>query len=315
MKTRVLGRTGLNVSEIGFGAWGIGSKHYGPVEENQAMEALGAYVEAGGNFIDTARGYQDSEKVIGKFLAEGKLRDRVVICTKIGPHDPAAIRRDLETSLTKLQTDHVEVLYIHNPPDSPETMNQLLDLFERFRSEGKTRFVGASIQGGNVTDHTIDIHHQYIDTGRVDVIQLIFSILRQKNAAIFDKARKSGVGLVGRTVLESGFLTAKYPPGHRFPGKFPDGDQRTRWNVEQLDKILTVAQELKAQLVQPPYTNLAQVAMRFALDQPEISTIIPGQKSAEQARANVAVAELPPLSPALRQIITRYAGNETLVNP
>jgi aryl-alcohol dehydrogenase-like predicted oxidoreductase len=315
MMTRPLGNTGFDVTEIGFGAWGIGSRHYGPVAESDAREALETYVGAGGNFIDTARGYAESERIIGQFLKSEDLRDKIVLCSKSGPHDPDIVREELETSLRLLQTDHLDVYYIHQPPDDAETMNRLLDLYTGFREEGKIRAVAASIKGGNVTPATQELCRTYIDTGRVHVLQIIFSIFRQSNGEVFDHAARAGVGLVGRTVLENGFLTGKYAPGHRFEGNWPDGDHRSRWNGPKLDAILDEVQKIQARAVQPPYETLPQVALRFALDEPGLSTIIPGAKNARQARANTAVADLPPLPPEIRNwLVETYAGCEDLVN-
>jgi aryl-alcohol dehydrogenase-like predicted oxidoreductase len=311
----MLGRTGFEVSEIGFGAWGIGSKHYGEIAEAKARETLEVYLAGGGNFIDTARGYSVSEEVIGRFLKDSDARDQVVLATKVWPTDTGAIWSDLHTSLELLQTDAIDIYFMHDPPDEPDEMNRVLDVFEEARSQGKIRKIGASIKGGNVTGATQDLCRQYIESGRCDVILLIFSMLRQTNRAVFREATEAGVGIIARTVLESGFITGAYKPGHRFPGTFPQGDHRSRWNGERLDRILEQADKVAEMTVKPPYENLAQVAIRFALDEPDLPAIILGMMSAQEARENVAIADLPPLPSGVRQkLVEMFADGEALVN-
>jgi aryl-alcohol dehydrogenase-like predicted oxidoreductase len=182
-------------------------------------------------------------------------------------------------------------------------MNRDLDVFEQLRQEAKIRFIGASIKGANVTQNTVDLCRQYIDTGRLDVIQMIYSIFRQKTRDIFQEARAKNVGLVGRTSLESGFLTGKYEPGHEFTGT----DHRKRWNRERLRKILECAQRLKKTAVNPPYESLAQVAIRFAMLPDAIASTIVGAKSADQVQANLRALDLPPLDQTLvDRLITEY---------
>jgi aryl-alcohol dehydrogenase-like predicted oxidoreductase len=315
MKSSPLGRSGLSIGQLGFGTWSFCSLHYGEVAESDAHAALDAFVAGGGNFIDTAAAYGQSEEVIGRWLQASGKRDQVVIASKCPKNDPATIRAKTEESLRKLQIDCLDLQFLHNPPDAVDEMNESLDVLEQLKAEGKIRAIGGSIKGGNVTDYTVELARQYINTGRIDAIMLIFSIFRQKLAAIFDEAKQAQVCLVGRTSLESGFLGGKYAPGHRFPGSFPQGDQRTRWPGDQLDAILAEAQELKQVLVKPPYQTLGQVALRFALDQDGLGNVVVGAKNAEQMQANLAVCELPPLPEAVHQMLAEhYAQREDLVN-
>ncbi|MFP4224672.1 MAG: aldo/keto reductase [Phycisphaeraceae bacterium] len=315
MKQNQLGNTDIHITEVGFGAWGIGSKHYGQVAQDDARKALAAYVDGGGNFIDTARGYADSESIIGEFMKQRGNRDQLVIASKVGPTDPDKMREHLETSLSELQTDVIDLYYLHQPPDSEEDMNAALDVMEQFQAEGKIRSIGASVKGANVTDDTVDLARQYIRSGRVDALQMIFSILRQKNRAVFDEARRSGVAIIGRTVMESGFLTGKYDRDTEFPPGFPNGDHRSRWNGEHIRTIIDTADQIKSFAVKPPYETLAQVSMRFALEEPGVTSIIPGAKNEKQAKANVAIADLPPLPEDVRKRLVReYAGKEAMVN-
>jgi myo-inositol catabolism protein IolS len=153
---RVLGRTGFNVSELGFGAWAIGGTAYGPVSDTDAIECITQYLSAGGNFIDTARSYGNSEAILGKALQNIGLRDQIFISTKTVKGESLEtipeITADLEESLRLLITDFVDIYYLHRPPVDPKVMNRALDVLEEFKYAGKIRAIGASIKGPAVTE-------------------------------------------------------------------------------------------------------------------------------------------------------------------
>ena len=312
---RTLGRTGFEVTEFGLRAWPLGSTgkvpHYGDVSEEDAIAVLEAYVDAGGNFIDTARGYNDAERRIGIFLERRGRRDDLFIATKTvaGTTSDTVpnIRKDLETSLELLQTSYVDLFMLHQPPEDPEVMN--LDLYEllQLKNEGKIRSIGASIKGGDVNDATESMCRQYLATGKVEVIQLIYSILRQRHAKVIEEAAARGVGIIARTALESGLLTGKYKPGQTF--KAPD--HRFRYKADNLDFVLQAARDIAEFAVQPPYEALAQVAMRFSLAPQGVSTLIVGAHRAASVNANMTVADLPPLDSVLLEKLKEKYGDAT----
>jgi aryl-alcohol dehydrogenase-like predicted oxidoreductase len=310
MNTRTLGRTGFRVTEIGLGAWPIGGTgdraiHYGEVFEADALECLRAYVSAGGNFIDTAHAYNMSERRIGIFLEREKVRDKLVITTKTHSNDEAGIRFQLEESLRELKCDVIDLYYLHNPPEDPDKMNYVLDIYERLKNEGKIRAVGASVKGVNVTPGTVELCRRYIRSGRVDVVQVVYSILRQANGEIFQEAREADVGIVARTALESGFLSGRYAPGSKFTGR----DHRARFQPDRLAAILDEVVKLRDAVVSPPYESLAQVALRFVLDEPAVDTVIVGASKALQVQRNMEIASLPPLpSEVRRSLLDSYAS-------
>ncbi|RMD81584.1 MAG: aldo/keto reductase, partial [Lentisphaerae bacterium] len=272
LQRRPLGRTGMCVSEIGLGTWALGSlgRHegawnYGYIPEHVTREVLETYVEAGGNHIDSAHNYHDAEQRIGAFLRTYGKRDELIITSKVWQTDETTVRQKLEETLRWLGTDYIDIYYMHNPPDDPGEMERVLDLYDTLREEGKIRAIGATLKGHNVRDETVDLIRQYVRSGRVDVVMCICSVLRQKNIVTFAEAAERGVGIVLRTVLESGFLTGKYKPGHRFT---QEQDHRRRWPEERLDQILALIQDFSAQTVNPPWDSPAKVAIRFALDLP-----------------------------------------------
>jgi aryl-alcohol dehydrogenase-like predicted oxidoreductase len=312
MKQRVLGRTGWRVSEIGYGAWQIGGLHHGfQTNEDDAQATIRAYIEAGGNLIDTATQYGDSERILGDYFRRNGGRDRAVICTKLHATDPQAIRVGVEQSLRRLKSDYVDIYMMHAPPDDLAEMNRAVDAYEQLKREGKVRAIGASIKGPNVTQRTVDLCRQYIRSGRIDVFMVIFSILRQKTGEMMKEAEQSGVGILARTTLESGFLSGKYAPGYVFAGD----DHRKRWGEARLARLLAEVQDLKEWAVTPPYQTLAEVAIRFALDQQGVSSVVLGAKSSAQVTANVQAASLTSLPLDVRKrLIDTFIGRDEEFN-
>lgn len=309
-RKRPLGRTGIQVSELGFGAWQIGGIHYGPVPEAEAVKVIHTYIQAGGNLIDTARVYGESEAILGKVLSAGKLREQIVLATKTlkgNERDTIpAIREELEQSLRLLRTEYIDLYYLHQPPDDPAVMNQAVDLLESLKKEGKLRAIGASIKGPAVTDATLKLCRQYIDSRRIDAIQLVYSILRQKNAPILDYARQKGVGIVVRTSIESGFLSGKYRPGQ----VITEG-HRKRWTPETQSLIFEKVMQMEKYAIQPPYTSMPEVAVRFSLEAPGVSSVIVGARTEEQIQKNMGIVSLPPLSPKIRARLEEEFGGLT----
>lgn len=309
MQKRTLGRTGFRVTEIGFGAWAIGGGHlnYGPVSEEQAHACIAAYIEQGGNFIDTAQAYGESERILGDFFERTRMREEMFVSSKTYRLEPGEIRRELQETLHLLRSDYVDIYFLHMPPDDQAEMNRVLDVYEQLKGQGKIRAIGASVKGADVTPKTVELCRQYIRSGRVDVLMVIFSILRQKNSEILQEAMDNGVGVVARTVLESGFLTGKYSPGHDFTGR----DHRTRWERKRLTGILECAQDLSREHVLPPYKTLSQLAIRFALDEERISSVVLGATSVEQVEENMQVSGLPPLEHELKEHLISTYGERT----
>jgi aryl-alcohol dehydrogenase-like predicted oxidoreductase len=158
--------------------------------------------------------------------------------------------------------------------------------FDGLRAAGLIRRVGASVKGPRVTPDTLALARTYMATGRIDALQVIFSVLRPQMSALWSETQARGVTVVARTVLESGFLTGKFPPGHAFP----PGDHRHRWPAHQLEPLL--------ETVRDAGTGLAAMAIRYALTPPAVNVIIPGAKTPEQVEANWRAATAGPLSAA-----------------
>ena len=293
----------FEITNLGFGAWAIGGGSYGNVNKQQAFETLDAYLACGGNLIDTAQGYAKSEELIGEYLKEKGLTNKVIIATKSPAGDTmdtvCQIENDVNTALKKLNRDYIDIYYLHSPPEEDEVIEKALDVLEKLKKEGKIRAIGASIKGVDVTDSVVELCKKYIDTGKVDVIQLVYSIFRQKTVSILDYAKEHGVAIVGRTALESGFLTGKFTKDHQFE----KDDHRNRWN-DGKEYIFEQAEELKNEMLKNNWDdNLLSLALRFAIKPTGITSTIVGAKSAEQMQGIVNAFEKGEISNKIERIL------------
>ncbi len=297
-----------------MGTWPIGGIGYGEVSEKQAYDCLETYIEAGGNYIDTARAYNKSEKYIGCILNKYYHSHDLIISTKttrgFSKESISDIRKELNYSLKMLNRDYVDIYYLHNPPEDSEVIKRVLDQMLELKLEGKIRAIGASIKSSRVDDNTVHLCRQYILSGKIDVIQVIYSILRQKNAQIFKEAYDVGVGIVVRSVLESGFLTGKYNVGHNF------SDQRSRWSAEKRDYILRMVSDIEWNSNIQEIMTIGQAAIKFVLDNKYISTAIIGAKNKEQVIENILTENISPINNKLAlKLKNKYEHINNLFNP
>lgn len=291
MKFRILGKGGLRVSEVGFGAWAIGGNSYGPTEDRISLKAVKRALDLGVNFFDTADIYGNgrSEELLGK--AFQGLRKDVVIATKggwdfyhskerrkdmSGPY----IKEALHESLKRLKTDYVDVYQLHNPDLETIRAGGIFTVLEQFKREGKARLVGISVD-------EVEEAKEVILSGRADTVQLVYNMVEQEmRPEVLPLARERGVGVIAREPLACGFLTGKYTKDSVF-GK---GDHRKRWTREELEEDL--AEVGKVAFMAARYKiSLAQAALKFVLSREEVSVVIPGAKTPEQVSDNVEAGE------------------------
>lgn len=310
MQRRPLGRTGLMVSEIGFGAWAIGGNahgnSYGPTKDTESIDAVRRAVDLGVNFFDTADvyGWGHSEEVLGQAL-EGR-RDQIFLATKVGGDfyhggvranfDPGYLAFALDRSLQRLRTDHVDLYQLHNPPAALMADPETYDVLDALRAEHKIDHYGVSV-------HEPVEARLCLEAGRPDVLQIPFSLFQQEwIEEILGEAHRAGVGIIAREPLGNGFLTGRIRPDARFPA----GDIRHHWPGSMIAGRTAAAERLSF-LVTPKRT-MAQAALRFALAFPEISVAIPGAKTISQVDENVGAANSPALTDSeIREARALYA--------
>src|SRR5215468_2490452 len=294
MQYRTLGRTGLRVSVVGLGTM-VHAGHFGPMKDSESLSAIDTALELGVNFIDTSDAYGAgySETLLGNAL-KGR-RDKVILATKggnvmVGPErgkrnfDPAYIARVLDESLSRLQTDLIDLYQLHNPTVDVIERGEVWGVLERAKREGKIRYCGVSI-------NTIDEGIATVKDGRSDTIQLEYNLLAQEPAEkIFPLAQEANVGIIARIPLRRGVLTGKMTVAdeQRFRGE----DVRARsFKGETFAKELAKADQLRF-LLHGPVKSLGQAAIAFCVAHPAVSVAIPGARNDDQMRENAAAGDL-----------------------
>lgn len=314
MELRALGRTDMRVSAISFGAWAIGGT-WGPVDDEVSMQALHAAIDAGTNFVDTADVYGDgrSERLVARLRRERK-GETIFVATKAGrrlpKQTPEGYGREnlhawVDRSLKNLEMERVDLLQLHCPHPAVYDRPEVFGILDDMVRAGKVRYYGISVE-------TVDEALRGIRHPGVQTVQIIFNMLRHKPAeAFFDAARARGVGILARVPLASGLLTGKLTrdtsfarDDHRsFNREGRAFDKGETFSGVPFETGLEVVEELR-RLV-PAGATLAQLALRWTLMFEAVSCAIPGAKTAEQARANAAAADLPPLTPETMEAVRR----------
>lgn len=299
MHYRTMGKTGLQVSEIGFGAWGIGKSGWVGAEDDESLRALNRAIDLGLNFIDTAYGYGEghSERLIGQVLRERS--EQVYVATKIPPKNrqwPAAhttpvedafpgeyVREYTERSLRNLGVEALDVQQFHVWSDTWMDQGDWFDAVQQLKAEGKIRFFGVSIN-----DHEPDSALKLVRSGVVDVVQVIYNIFDQSpEDALLPACQEHNVGVIVRVPFDEGALTGTITPDTEFPAEdwrnnYFRGDRKR----EVYERIQAIAQELNIELEQLP-----EVALRYILSHPAVSTVIPGMRRVRNVERNMVVGD------------------------
>ncbi|MBK9253797.1 MAG: aldo/keto reductase [Proteobacteria bacterium] len=270
MPYRKFGRTDLEVSEVGFGAWGIGGQAYGSADQQESLRSLARAEELGCNFVDTALVYGNSELTIGEFL-RGR-RSKWIVATKYSGQKPG-MTATLEDQLRRLGVDYVDLYQIHwVPKDSGQSLYEEL---YRLKKSGKVRYVGVSLSTPADVDYVLD--HTMLDS-----VMLPFSLLDP--LPFLARARQFGardLAVVARSSLKEGFLVGKYTPDTKFSDP---NDQRSKWPQERIAAV--VDQVEKFRFLESGHGSMVAAAVHYPLSFPQISTVIMGTMSVIQAEEN-----------------------------
>jgi aryl-alcohol dehydrogenase-like predicted oxidoreductase len=303
MRYRTLGRTGLNVSEIGFGAWAIGGS-WGPQNEADSIAALHRALDLGMNFIDTAAGYGNgkSERLIAQVLKARQ--EKVWVATKTPPtpgkwpptpycvaderYPESYLRENVEERLRNLETDCLDVLQLHTWTRAWNKNPKPFEVLRKLQAEGKIRSIGVSTPEPD-QNAVIDL----MRGGWVDTVQVIYNIFEQDPAAeLLPAALEHNVGIIVRVVFDEGVLTGKYTPDTTFP----DDDFRVRYFAgDRLERAVKRVEKIKAEVAETGM-SMPEVALKWVLAHPAVSTIIPGIRNVAQAEANAAASNSAPMS-------------------
>lgn len=305
MKYRQLGKTGFNISEISLGTWQVGGKWGSGFDHKLADQILNAALDEGINFIDTADVYEagESETAVGRIVK--RAGRRIYVATKCGrqisPHinenyTPQVLRGYVEESLKRLGMDCLDLIQLHCPPTEVYYRPEIFGEFEKLKEEGKILNMGVSVE-------KIEEAIKAIEFENVTTVQIIYNVFRQRpHEFFFKRAAKKNVGIIVRVPLASGLLTGMYSKDtkfekgdHRFfnrEGKFFDKGET--FSGIPYEVGLAAVEQLKSLI--SSNVRLLDVALKWILMKPEVSTVIPGASKVDQVHSNVVASNLPDLS-------------------
>jgi len=306
MEYRELGRTGLKVSTISFGAWAIGGT-WGAVDDRESMAALHRALDLGVNFFDTADVYGDgrSERLLARLRRERP--EKFYIATKAGrrlnPHVAGGFTREnltafVERSLKNLETEAIDLLQLHCPPTEVYYMPEVFGVLDDLVTAGKLRYYGVSVE-------KVEEALKALEYPNVQTVQIIFNIFRQRPAELFFcEAQRRGIGILSRVPLASGLLSGKFSRVSAFAADDHRAFNRRGEAFDRGETFSGLDYETGLQAVEalrplvPANWTMAQMALRWILMFPAVTCAIPGAKRPAQVEENVMTADLPALSEA-----------------
>jgi len=312
VETRTLGRTGRQIGVMGLGCWQLGGD-WGRVDDADALGVLHAAVDAGVTFLDTADVYGDgrSETLIGRFLAE-RPDAGVTVATKCGrradPHVPAAFTPEnlkawTDRSRANLGVDRLDLVQLHCPPTPVLRTDEVFDALDALVAAGSLAAYGVSVE-------TCEEALTAIARPNVASVQIILNAFRLKPLErVLPAARAAGVGIIARVPLASGLLSGRYDESttfgaddHRTYNRHGEAfDVGETFSGVPYEVGVAAARELAA--LAPEGVSTAALALRWIVDQPGVSVVIPGARNAEQVRGNAAAADVKALSPQLMDAV------------
>jgi aryl-alcohol dehydrogenase-like predicted oxidoreductase len=318
MRYRKLGRTGMEVSEVGYGAWGIGGKQWKGGTDDESVRALRRAFELGLNFIDTALAYGDghSEKLVGSVVKDTP--HRVFVATKVPPKNriwPAApgsrieevfpydyIMSCTEESLRNLDTETIDLQQLHVWDPGWVGRDEWKRAFDDLRTAGKVRYFGISIN-----DHQPDTALAAVESGLVDTVQVIYNIFDQSpERALFPAVLKHDVGVLARVPLDEGSLTGTITEQTEFEG---DEFRAFYFRGDRRKQVVQRVSALERDLDGVPGT-LPEIALQFCLSQPAVSTVIPGMRRVRTVESSCGVSDKGPLDKSTLEKLKKHAWDK-----
>lgn len=318
MNYRTLGRTGISVSEVGYGAWGIGGVQWTGGDDDEAKRALNLAIDKGLNFIDTALAYGKghSERLVGE-VARAR-SERIFIATKIPPKNlqwPAQavpleevfpadyIIKCTETSLRNLGVETIDLQQLHVWHDNWAEQTEWIEALLKLREQGKVQHFGISIndyQPANVI--------KALRTGQIDAVQVIYNIFEQApNDQLYPVCQELNIGVLARVPFDEGGLTGAITP----ETVFPEDDFRSWFfRGDRKQKVFDRVEKLKG-LLGPEAASLPELALRYTLSHDAVSTVIPGMRSTRHVESNIACSDGRKLSVDLLERLKAFAWDRT----
>ncbi|MFZ0589367.1 MAG: aldo/keto reductase [Bryobacteraceae bacterium] len=315
MRYRTLGRTGIEISEIGYGAWGIGGKQWLGNDDKQSLAALERAFDLGLNFIDTALAYGEghSEQLVGEAVKNAP--GQVYVATKIPPKNgiwPASSNTPIEEvfpydyvidctdqSLRNLNLGQIDLQQFHVWTDSWVERDEWRRAIEDLKQTGKVRYVGIS-----VSEHEPDTVLEALKTELIDAVQVIYNIFDQTpEANLFPLCRELNLGVLARVPLDEGGLTGTITPKTQFD---PSDFRASYFRGGRKQEIVEHVEALKRDLA-GVHGTLPEIALRFCLSHPAVTTVIPGMRRMKTVESSCAISDLGPLPPDVLRILKKHA--------
>jgi aryl-alcohol dehydrogenase-like predicted oxidoreductase len=314
MHYRKLGKTGLEVSVLGYGAWGIGKTMWMGADDDESLRALRTAIDGGVNFIDTAHGYGDghSERLVGQAVRDADAT--VYVATKIPPKNriwpaPAGVHADeafpaehviqrTEESLERLGIERIDVQQFHVWSDEWVDQGDWLDAVEQLKQDGKIRSFGVSIN-----DHQPGNAVRLVQSGHVDTVQVIYNAFDQSpEDELFPAVAAADVGVIARVPFDEGALTGQIRPDTEFP---PGDFRHNYFRDDRKEQVWERAQALAAD-AGVSVDDLAALALRFCVTHPAVSCAIPGMRSVRNVERNLVAAGTGPLDEQQIEAVRRH---------
>lgn len=318
MNYRSLGRTGISVSEVGYGAWGIGGVQWTGGDDDEARRALNLAIDRGLNFIDTALAYGrgHSERLVGEVARSRS--EQIFIATKIPPKNlqwPAQavpleevfpadyIVECTEKSLRNLGVETIDLQQFHVWHDNWVERAEWIEAIAKLRQQGKIRHIGISIndyQPANVI--------KALRTGHIDAVQVIYNIFEQApNDELYPVCQELNIGVLARVPFDEGGLTGAITPDTVFP---EDDFRSWFFRGDRKQKVFDRLEKLKS-LLGTEAASLPELALRFTLSHDAVSTVIPGMRSTRHVESNIACSDGRKLSADLLERLKAFAWDRT----
>ena len=305
MKYRTLGRTGIEVSEIGLGTWSFASRAYGDVDRSEAEAVVRAALDGGITLFDTAPLYGSSdengvsERILGEAL--GPARENVLISTKFGrgsaqrgtSFSAEGVASSVEASLERLSTDRIDVLFFHSPFGADELEDDVWEALGKLKTDGKIRCVGHSIS--KFAD-TQQMARDWFADRKIDVVQVVYSLMNRESTDLIQDLGMGGAGVFARESLANGFLSGAFT----VDTVFPQNNLNKRHDREELAARVGYVDALRF-LVRDDVVSMPQAAFRWVLDNANVSLVLSGARNVDELQDVLAVPETPVYSDAEHQ--------------
>jgi aryl-alcohol dehydrogenase-like predicted oxidoreductase len=318
MRYRKLGRTGLEISDVGYGAWGIGGKQWKGGTDDESLLALRRSFELGLNFIDTALAYGDghSERLVSEVIKGAP--HRIYLATKVPPKNriwpasPGSKIEDVfpyeyiiactEESLRNLRVDTIDLQQLHVWDPGWLQRDEWKRAFEDLKRDGKIRYCGLSIN-----DHQPDSAVRAVASGLIDTVQVIYNIFDQSpEKNLFPAVQEHNVGVLARVPFDEGSLTGAITAGSKFEG---DEFRAFYFRGDRPKEVVEHVSALQADL-EGVAGSLPEIALRFCLSHPAVTTVIPGMRRVRNVESNCRVSDSGPLEEASLQKLRKHAWNK-----